>query len=90
MRQARIIVKGRVQGVFFRHNTSRKARELGLKGFVRNLDNGDVEILAQGKEQDLDELIRFCHKGPPASDVQKVDVSYEDFKKNFHDFSVRY
>ena len=90
MKQCRIIVSGRVQGVFFRDSTRGAARSLGLKGYVRNAGNGDVEVIAQGDEKDILELIKFCHKGPPASEVDKVDVKYEEIKDDFIGFEVRY
>ena len=75
MQKVTIIVKGRVQGVFFRDSTMRKARELGLVGTVRNLPDGSVQIVAQGPARALDKLVRWSHEGPPAAMVSEVKVS---------------
>lgn len=88
MKQAHIIISGRVQGVFFRDGTRRAARELGLKGFVRNIDEG-VEVVAQGDEKELNGLIKFCRKGPPAAEVSDVKVEYEEIKDKFAGFDIR-
>jgi acylphosphatase len=71
----RIIVRGHVQGVFYRNWTVATARGLSLSGWVRNLSSGEVEILAQGSEEAVDALIRACRNGPPAAEVQEVAVS---------------
>lgn len=89
MRRAHIYVSGRVQGVFYRHNTQMKARELGLTGWVRNTEGGQVEVLAEGEEGRVEELIAWCRKGPPASRVDRVEVKEEMFTGEFRDFSVR-
>ena len=90
MKQIRIIISGRVQGVFFRANTRDIARQLNLKGFVRNLSNGDVEVIAQGNEKELNELISFCRKGPPGAMVDNINIKYEEIKENLTGFEVRY
>jgi len=90
MKQVRIIVSGRVQGVYFRAHTEEVGRRLMLNGFVRNLPDGNVEVVAQGREKELNELIEFCHNGPPASKVDKVDIKYEEIKERFVGFEVRY
>ena len=59
-----ILISGRVQGVFFRAETRRAASALGVKGWVRNLPGGDVEVVAEGRKPELDRLIEFCRKGP--------------------------
>jgi acylphosphatase len=75
MRQTRlIIVKGKVQGVYFRQRTLETATRLGVTGTVRNLANGDVEIVATGTEQQLRSLIDWCHQGPSRASVEKVIV----------------
>jgi len=89
MQQLKITVKGRVQGVFFRSETRELARRLGLKGYVRNLGNGDVEVVAQGEEKELAELIGFCNRGPPAAEVDKVDVKKQELKERFVEFGIR-
>lgn len=90
MERVHIIVSGRVQGVFFRHNTNIVANKLGLKGYVKNLYDGSLEIVAEGPEDKLKELISFCSKGPLGASVDNVKVSYEKPKNEFDSFSVRY
>jgi acylphosphatase len=70
----RLIVRGQVQGVFYRNWTIEQARALGLTGWVRNLRSGDVEILANGADADVAELIQRCRRGPPAAVVEEVEV----------------
>ena len=73
--QARLfIVKGRVQGVFFRASTRDQARSLGLTGHAINLPDGTVEVLACGQRAALDELENWLHQGPPAARVRAVEV----------------
>ena len=68
----KITVKGCVQGVFYRASTKEEALKLGLKGYVRNLPNGDVLIEAEGDKEQLDKLVNWCHTGPPLSEVTEV------------------
>ncbi len=90
MKRVHLFISGRVQGVFFRSNTERKARELGLVGFVRNLPDGRVEAVAQGEDKKVDELVEYCRTGPSAADVENVEVMEENPGEEFSDFSVRY
>lgn len=68
------VVKGRVQGVFFRQSTMEKAQELGITGWVKNQSNGDVELVACGEEDNLDLLKQWLWKGPPNAHVDEVFV----------------
>jgi acylphosphatase len=70
----RCVISGRVQGVFFRHFTQDIATALGLQGWVRNLDNGDVECLVCGEEVDVEKLIVWLHQGPPNAKVTAVNI----------------
>jgi acylphosphatase len=83
-------ILGYVQGVFFRDNTKKKAKELGLRGYVKNLLDGSVEIVAEGDESNLKELINFCRNNPSSSRVKSIKVDYEEVKNEFEDFKVRY
>jgi len=74
----RIRVTGRVQGVWYRGWTVDQARSLGLSGWVRNRRDGSVEILAEGPDDALTELVRRCHEGPPAARVERVEVEVEE------------
>jgi|TARA_Y100000310_G_scaffold139800_1_gene139146 acylphosphatase len=90
MRRVRIIVHGSVQGVFFRANTRDIALSLELKGYVKNMRDDTVEIVAEGNEDKIKELIEFCKKGPEAAEVSKVDVEFEKANNEFESFEVRY
>jgi len=70
------IVKGKVQGVFFRSSVRKKAIELGLAGYAKNLGNGDVEVVAQGKKESIEALKDFMSSHPGASRIEKL------FEKN--------
>jgi len=82
-----INVSGRVQGVFYRQSTKEKAVELGIKGKVMNLDNGNVKIIATGTKEQLNKLIDWCKTGPPKARVTNVDVQ-ELPLRSFEDFSI--
>ena len=87
----RVIVYGRVQGVYFRAFTSRCARELGLSGYVRNLpDWKEVEVQAEGERNKLERLIDRLKVGPPGARVEKVETSWSEYTGSYSDFSVRY
>jgi len=88
MKQVHIFVSGRVQGVFYRANTRKKAKELGIRGWVRNLYDGRVEITAEAKEKDLKKFIEWCKKGPELAFVENIKVEWKDYKGNYKDFSV--
>ena len=90
MQRVTIIAHGRVQGVFYRDSTMRKARELGLVGTVRNLSDGNVQIVAQGPITALEHLIRWAREVPSAAVVSDLKTSYEAPEPGFSDFTVRY
>ena len=83
-------VYGRVQGVFFRAFVSRCARELGLTGYVRNLPDGAVEILAEGERRQLEKLIGYLKLGPPEARVDEVVTIWSEYTGSYSGFSVRY
>lgn len=90
VKQAHIHVSGRVQGVFFRANTDRQAKNLGLTGWVRNLIDGRVEVLAEGEEEMVGQLIEFCRESPGSSMVDDVDVEWKDACCDYTGFTVKY
>ena len=67
-----VIIHGFVQGVFFRTFSSRRATELGITGYVRNLPSGEVEVHAEGERKQLEELLSYLKVGPPASRVESA------------------
>jgi acylphosphatase len=88
--RARVIIEGRVQGVFFRHRTQETAFKLNVNGWVKNRRDGSVEAVFEGDKEKVDRIIQWCHHGPPEARVTKVHVLWEDYKGEFDDFSVNY
>jgi acylphosphatase len=88
LKQVQLFVRGRVQGVFFRASAQREAKRLGLTGWVRNRSDGSVEILAEGEEDQLKELIAWANRGPSAARVERVDVRWRSFSGDFFDFRI--
>jgi acylphosphatase len=85
------VVHGRVQGVYYRAFTSRVAKSLGLKGFVKNIiGSGDVEIEADGDRPKLEELLRQLEIGPPEALIENIDTTWSDYKGQYPDFDVRH
>jgi len=74
----RVLVSGRVQGVFFRDSARREAQREGLGGSARNLDDGRVEVILEGDEAAADRVIAWCSAGPDHADVDSVDVTDEE------------
>jgi len=85
-----VLIKGRVQGVFFRAETCREAIQLGVKGWVRNTWGSDVEAVFEGEEEAVKRMIAWCHKGPPAAVVEEVEEEWGKFRGEFDTFSIRY
>ena len=74
MRRVKILVSGRVQGVYFRVFTQNKAKHFGLKGTVRNLPDGRVEIIAEAEHPVMEKFIKWCQKGPVTARVDDVEI----------------
>lgn len=77
------IVKGRVQGVGFRYFTAHEANKIGVEGYAKNLNNGDVEVLATGNKEKVQSLIQWLNRGPHTSTVNAlkvVEVEYRNYK----------
>lgn len=85
-----LIIKGRVQGVFYRASTRDAAVKLRLKGWVRNMPNGSVEALFEGDEEALGEVLRWCRNGPPGAYVSKIEERWDEFTGEFDRFDIRY
>ncbi len=89
MRQTNLKIYGKVQGVFFRYLAKKQADELGLVGWVKNADDGTVEVLAEGEENALGQLKHWCEHGPELAKVEKVDENTKEIeKKSFVDFRI--
>ncbi len=85
----RLIVRGRVQGVFFRAAAADEAQGLGIRGWARNLPDGSVEIVAEGKRSSLKIFAAWAHLGPPAARVTEVEEQWSEFRNEFHGFKIR-
>ncbi len=88
--RARVTVEGRVQGVFFRQHTQEMAYKLGVKGWVKNRRDGSVEALFEGHKENVEQIIRWCHRGPSEARVVNVHTTWENYTGEFEDFSINY
>ncbi|MCL5876898.1 MAG: acylphosphatase [Candidatus Bathyarchaeota archaeon] len=88
--RAHIFVSGRVQGVYFRQNTKNQAKRHGVRGWVKNLDDGRVEAVFEGDESAVKALVEFCHIGPKGAVVTAVCVDWEPFRAEFETFDIIY
>lgn len=83
-------VSGRVQGVFFRQNTLKRAKLFGLCGWVKNTEDGRVEAVFEGEEEDIKKILEWMKQGPPLAKVEKLEVFEEEFKNEFSDFEIKF
>ena len=83
-------VTGRVQGVGFRYTCKEAAEQLVVKGWVRNTDDGNVEVWAEGSEEVLTHFTQWLHRGPPRARVDSLDVSPQTPSGAFHGFSIKF
>ena len=90
LKRIHIFVTGRVQGVFFRQSTRVMAIKNNVNGWVHNLDDGRVEIIAEGEESNIHALADWCKLGPANSRVDEFELSEEDYVNEFEIFEVRY
>ena len=82
MKTIRIYISGSVQGVFFRKFIEDKANELELKGFARNLSDGRVEVVVEGRDENTNQMVKLCKQGPPNSDIKNVgseEIKHQGF-----------
>jgi len=86
--RAEIVVRGRVQGVFFRASAQQEALRLGLTGEVRNLPDGSVEAIVEGEKKAVDEFVAWCRRGPPSAEVEDVQVKLGPPRGEFRTFRV--
>jgi acylphosphatase len=88
MIRRRVIVRGRVQGVFFRDSTRRAAQSRGVGGWVRNTPEGAVEAVFEGEPEAVEAMVRFVREGPRGAVVERVEVAEED-PEGLTEFRIR-
>ena len=82
----RLVIHGRVQGVFFRDSMRREAQRLGISGWVRNRSDGTVEAAVQGEPADVDAIVRWARRGPPHAQVERIEI--ESHEGSYTSFEV--
>jgi len=87
--RAHVFVLGRVQGVFFRENTRIKAQELGITGWVKNLEDGRVEVVIEGEKEKVEKLVEWLHQGPSLARVEDLEIKWEDYRGEFNSFEIK-
>lgn len=83
-----LVVRGRVQGVYFRATAQREARQHGLCGWVKNRSDGSVELVAEGEEDDVKDFLSWAHSGPSTARVDDVDVRWRSYTGEYTDFRI--
>ncbi len=86
----RVMVEGRVQGVYYRSCAEEEARRLGVTGWIHNRRDGRVEMVIEGEERDVKAMIAWSRQGSPVSRVENVEVVREPYAGEFNDFRVLY
>ncbi|MBN2111379.1 MAG: acylphosphatase [Methanosarcinaceae archaeon] len=86
---ATVLVSGRVQGVYYRRFAADHAADLGIVGFARNLPDGRVKVVAEGKRADIEKLIGLLKEGPLYASVEGLDVRWSSFSGEYTDFSIQ-
>jgi acylphosphatase len=87
-KRVQLIVRGRVTGVYFRAASQREAKRLGITGWVKNRNDGSVELVAEGDEDTIKEIIAWAHHGPSAARVDGVEVRWRSYAGEFADFRI--
>ncbi len=87
-KRVHLFVKGRVQGVFFRAAAQREARRLGVTGWVKNRNDGSIEIVAEGEEDAIKEIVGWANHGPSAARVDNLDVRWRGYTGEFYEFEI--
>ncbi len=85
-----VLIEGRVQGVFFRASTRDEALARGLTGWARNLPDGRVEALFEGDKRAVENMLAWCHKGPPYAYVDRVEMEWQPYQGDLTDFRIVY
>ena len=87
--RAYIVLTGRVQGVAFRYYARNIANRHGVKGWIRNLDNGDVEVTIEGERNSVNQMIEWCKEGPSLALVEDIKIIWQSYAGDFSEFHVR-
>jgi len=90
MKRFHLLIKGRVQMVGFRYFTRKKAQELGVNGWIKNLPDGDVEAVIEGEDSAVEQLIKYCKRGPLFADVTNIEIQERRYSKEFKQFEIHY
>ena len=89
MIRTHLFISGRVQNVFFRARTQKKAKELGVSGWVRNLADGRVEALYEGEKEKVEKMIEWSKRGPLFAKVKNIEIFPEEYRGEFNGFEIR-
>jgi acylphosphatase len=88
LKRIHLIVKGRVQGVFFRASAQREAKQHGLTGWVKNRPDGAVEMIVEGEEDDVKDFLAWAQHGPSTARVDKVETRWRSYTGEFAEFRI--
>ena len=88
--RAHAVISGQVQGVFYRATTKETAENLGIRGWVKNRPDGNVEAIFEGEKKYVDLVLKWCHEGPLYAKVKRVDISWEEYSGEYCDFRIAY
>ena len=88
--RARVLISGRVQGVFFREKTRGMAKKIGVTGWVKNLSDGWVEAVFEGSKKSVEKIINWAKRGPILAKIESIDIEWQEYKGEFADFEIRY
>jgi acylphosphatase len=87
-KRIQLVIRGQVQGVYFRASAQREARQLGLTGWVRNRPDGAVEIIAEGEEDQVKDLLNWSQRGPATARVDMVETRWRSYTGEFAEFRI--
>jgi acylphosphatase len=88
LKRIQVVVRGRVQGVFFRASAQREAKKLGLTGWVKNRPDAAVEIVAEGEEDNVKDFLAWAQAGPTTARVDKVETRWRSYTGEFDEFRI--
>lgn len=89
-KRAHVLISGRVQGVFFRENTQRKAKKFKIGGWIKNLPDDRVEAVFEGDKKSVEKIVNWVKNGPILAKVKSVDIEWQEYRGEFTGFETRY